>query len=283
MPRHHGAVATTPSDLGTQLLDLHRPGDPLLLPNPWDRGSAIALVTAGYQALATTSAGYAATLGRMDGAVGLDEMVRHTGDLVDAVDVPVSCDFENGFADEPASVAMNVSTLLNGSNVAGFSIEDYDGRGMYEPDNAVARVEAAVGAARACGRTVVVTARAENHIRGVDPASPEGLDDTIARLKSFSSVGADVLYAPGLVTAEQISTVVEAVDLPVNVLALPGVPPVAQLAELGVARVSVGSGFFLAAFGGLADAAREFLHDGTTGFWDQASRAAPLRADFIRP
>ncbi len=273
-------MTSSSRDLGAQLLELHQPGNPLLLPNPWDRGSALALVTAGYQALATTSAGYAATLGRNDGAITLDEVVGHTSDLVRAVDVPISCDFENGFADDPDAVAVNVARLLDDSDVAGFSVEDFDGTGMYEPGLATARVEAAVDAARSCGRTIVVTARAENHIRGVDPASPEGIADTVARLESFSSVGADVLYAPGILTADQISTVVQAVDLPVNVLALGGVPPVRELAELGVARVSVGSGFFLAAFGGLADAAREWLDDGTTGFWSQAGRGVPLRADF---
>lgn len=280
---NNGEVNATPTDLGQHFLDLHRKGDPLLLPNPWDRGSAIALVTAGYHALATTSSGYAATLGRFDGAISLDEVIEHTGDLVEVVQVPINCDFENGFADEPETVAANVTRLLDSTPVAGFSIEDYDGHtGMYDLGLAVERVEAAVAAARSCGRTVVVTARAENFIRGVEPTSAEGMADTIERLQRFGAVGADALYAPGLMTADQISAVVSSVDQPVNVLALPGTPSVPEMAELGVARISVGGAFYLASLGGLADAAKEWLEQGTSEFWAQAGRGMPLREQFLR-
>ncbi len=265
----------TDSDLGRSFLELHQPGSPLLLPNPWDRGSALALQGAGFAALATTSSGFAGTLGRLDGAITLDESIVHAGDLVSVVDVPISCDFENGFAADPGAVAENVGRLLD-SGVAGFSIEDYDPAGfLYDSALAVDRVAAAVQAARSCGRTVVVTARAENHLRGVDD-----LGDTIDRLQRFAAVGADVLYAPGPTSPETIGTIVESVDVPVNVLAMPGAPAVSVLAELGVARVSVGGGFMLAAMGGLADAARELLEEGTTSFWEQAGRGAQARAHF---
>ncbi len=274
---------STSSDLGQRLLDLHTPRKPLLLANPWDRGSAIALVTAGYSALATTSAGFAATLGRFDGVISLDEAIDHAADLAEVVDVPISVDFENGFAHEPEAVAANVSALLERSTVVGFSIEDYNGSdGMYDAELATARVEAAVEAARSCGRTVVVTARAENFIRGVDPTSSEGMADTLDRLQRFSAVGPDVLYAPGLKAADQVAAVVSGVDLPVNVLAMNGTPTVAELAALGVARISVGSGFYLASLGGLADAANELNESGTYDFWAQAGRGMPLMKDFLR-
>ena len=229
----------TPHERAAAFLALHVPGRPLLLPNPWDIGSARLLAHLGFEALATTSGGFAASLGRPDGAVSRDEAIAHGGQLAAAVDVPVSADLENCFADEPDGVAETI-TLAVGAGLSGGSVEDYTGRPddpIYPIDLAVARVAAAAEAAHGDVH-FVLTARAENHIRGRDD-----LDDTIARLQRYREVGADVVYAPGLSDPAHIRRLVESVDAPVNVLALPGAPSVSQLAELGVARVSVGSAF----------------------------------------
>ena len=239
---------------------LHRPGHPLLLPNPWDIGSAKILESLGFQALATTSSGYAATLGRADGAVTRDEAIGHAAAVAAAVGVPVSADLENCFADDPEGVAETVR-LAKAAGLAGCSVEDATGRDqdpIYDPGLAAERVAAAVEAA---GDGFVLTARAENHLHG-----REDLDDTIARLLSFQEAGAHVLYAPGVTAADQVATVVAAVQRPVNVLALVGAPSVSELAELGVARVSVGGAFAFAAYGALAEAGRELLGGGTYGY-----------------
>jgi 2-methylisocitrate lyase-like PEP mutase family enzyme len=248
----------------TSFLDLHRPGDPLLLPNPWDAGSAAVLAALGYRALATTSSGYAATLARPDMSVTRDEALGHAAAVVAAVDIPVSADLENGFADDPAGVAETVRRAVD-VGLAGCSIEDATGRDgdpIYDAGLAADRIAAAVEAA---GGDFVITARAENLLHGHDD-----LADTIARLQSFQAAGAQVLYAPGLVTPEQIAAVVGAVDRPVNVLALPGAPDVRALAELGVARISVGGAFAFAALGALVEAGRELLEQGSYGFWSRA-------------
>jgi 2-methylisocitrate lyase-like PEP mutase family enzyme len=248
----------------TTFLDLHVPGRPLLLPNPWDVGSARILAGLGFQALATTSSGFAATLGRFDGSVTRDEALGHARAIAAAVDVPVSADLENCFADDPAGVTETVR-LARETGLAGCSVEDATGRPddpIYDAGLAAERVAAAVAAA---GDGFVITARTENFLHG----RPD-LDDTIARLQSFQQAGAHVLYAPGLTTPAQIGSVVKAVDRPVNVLALPTAPPVAELAELGVARISVGGAFAFAALGALADAGRELLEQGTYGFWEKA-------------
>jgi 2-methylisocitrate lyase-like PEP mutase family enzyme len=248
----------------SSFLDLHRPGQPLLLPNPWDIGSARVLAALGFQALATTSSGFAATLGRPDMSVTRDEAIGHAAALAAAVDVPVSADLENGFADGPDGVAETVA-LAVAAGLAGCSIEDATGREddpIYVAALAVERVAAAVEAA---GDDLVITARAENFLHG----RPD-LADTIARLQSFQEAGAHVLYAPGITAPDQIRAVVTSVDRPVNVLALPTAPPVAELADLGVARISVGGAFAFAALGALAEAARELLEQGTYGFWSRA-------------
>jgi 2-methylisocitrate lyase-like PEP mutase family enzyme len=257
--------------LATHFLSLHRGPKPLLLANAWDGGTAKALAAIGFEAIATTSAGFAATLGRHDGRVSRDEAVEHGADLVRAVDVPVSADLENGYADSPDGVMVTVRLAVE-AGLAGCSIEDYDGTSLYDPGLARERVAAAVEAA---GDDLVLTARAENHIRGV-----QDLDDTIARLQSFQEAGAPVLYAPGLFDPEHIKRVVDSVDRPVNVLALPGVPTVAELGALGVGRISVGSGFSLVAYGALVGAARELLDEGTYGWWDTAARANEIRGAF---
>lgn len=249
--------------------DLHVPGRPLLIPNPWDVGSARALAHLGYRALATTSSGYAATLGRLDGTVTRPQALRHAADIVAATPLPVSADMENGFADDPSGVAALVRDAI-GVGLAGCSIEDSTGRPddpIYEPGLAAERVAAAAGAAHDGAHRLVLTARAENYLHG----RPD-LADTIARLHSFQGAGADVLYAPGLTRASDIAAVVDAVDLPLNVLAMPGGPSVAELADLGVSRVSVGGSFAFAALDALVTAARELLDEGTYGYGQRAGR-----------
>jgi 2-methylisocitrate lyase-like PEP mutase family enzyme len=258
---------TDQADKASQFLALHRPGDPLLLPNPWDAGSAKILASLGYQALATTSSGYAATLGRLDGSVTRDEAIAHSADIVAATPLPVSADLEDCYADSPEGVAQTIEMAL-GAGLAGCSIEDYGGNEPAIYDLAVAkeRVAAAAEVAHGGGVHLVLTGRAENFIRG----NPD-LADTIARLQAYQEAGADVLYAPGLSTADEIRAVVESVDRPVNVLARAGAPTVSELAELGVSRISVGGHFAFVAIAGLVEAATELRDQGTYGF-AQASR-----------
>src|SRR6185312_12068505 len=268
--------ADQPSD---RFLALHRPGAPLLMPNPWDVGSARLLASLGFEALATTSSGYAATLGRRDGRVTRDEALAHAAEIAAATELPVSADLEHGFGDAPEAVADTVARACE-TGLAGCSIEDCGGAGerrIYDRDLAVARVAAAAEAAHAGPRRLALTARAENHIRGIDD-----LDDTIARLQAYAEAGADVLFAPGLRTLEQVRAVVEAVPRPVNVLMIPGCPPVAELAAVGVARVSVGGAFAFAALGAAADAARELREQGTAAYFERAAAGiAAARAAFV--
>lgn len=243
--------------------ELHHRDEILLMPNPWDAGSAKVMQSLGFRALATTSSGAAAARGLLDGGMGRDLALREAAEIVAAVGVPVSADLENAFADDPRGVADTVERAVE-IGLAGASVEDWDGAKLFAPQQAADRVRAAVTAA--AGR-LVITARAENHIRGVDD-----LDDTIARLRSYAAAGADVVFAPGIRTAEQIDAVVRSVDVPVSVLALPGVPPIARLTELGVRRVSTGGTLAYAAYGAMADAARELLDDGTYGFLPAGGR-----------
>lgn len=251
-----------------RFLALHHGDTPLLLPNAWDRGSASLLGSLGFAALATTSSGFAATLGRFDGEVTRDEMLTHVADLVDATEVPVSADLENGYATDAAGVADTVRAAVD-AGLAGCSIEDYAGNVddvIYDLGPAVERVAAAVEVAHAGPVHLVVTARAENHLHGRDD-----IDDTIARLQAYRRAGADVVYAPGVIALDDVARVVAAVDGPVNVLALPGGPPVAELAAVGVRRISVGGAFAFAALGAVVEAAHELLDAGTYGFWDRAA------------
>jgi 2-methylisocitrate lyase-like PEP mutase family enzyme len=251
---------------------LHAGDGPLLLPNAWDAGTARLFASMGFEAVATTSGGFAATLGRLDGNVSADEALVHAADIAGAVRVPVNADLENGFADEPDAVAALVARAL-GTGVAGLSIEDYAGHDehIYDIDLAVDRVAAAAEAAHSGPAPVLLTARAEGHLHG-----RTDLADTIARLQRYQEAGADVLYAPGASTIDEIRAIVTSVDRPVNVLMLPGVAPVAELAEVGVARVSVGSAFSLVGLAAVAEAARELLEDGTGGFWSSALPAFGL-------
>lgn len=248
-------------------LALHRRGDPLLMPNAWDLGSAALLASLGFKALATTSSGHAATLGRLDSGVTRDEALEHAAALSHGTDLPVSADLENGFADEPEGVADTVEKA-RATGLAGCSIEDYSGGqdAVYELALARERVVAAAEAAHSGAVRLVLTARAENHIRGRDD-----LADTIARLQAYQEAGADVLFAPGIKRAEDIRQVVQSVDRPVSVLAVPGVPSTAELAGLGVARVSVGGAFAFAALGALSEAATELRDSGTYGYLEQSA------------
>ncbi len=236
------------------------------MPNPWDVGSARLLEALGFRALATTSGGHAAALGRVDGEVSRAEALAHGAALVAAVVVPVSADLENGFGDDPSAVADTVAGAAT-AGLAGCSIEDYaPGSGIYGRAHAADRVRAAAQAAAATGG-IVLTARAENFIRG----RPD-LADTIARLQAYQEAGADVLYAPGISSLDDVRAVVSSVDRPVNVLVVPGLPSVADLAQEGVARVSVGAAFALVAAAALAQAAGELLAAGTYGWLDAAAR-----------
>lgn len=242
---------------------LHARGT-FLLPNPFDAGSARLLESLGFAALATTSSGLAATLGKLDQRVTREELVAHVASITAVVGVPVNVDAERCYDDVAATVE-----LLAAAGASGISLEDYDpATGRVEKlANAATRVAEAADACRRHG--IVLTARAENHLYGV-----HDLDDTIERLRTYRAAGADVVYAPGPTAAADIARIVAEVDAPVNVLALPGAPAVAELAELGVRRVSVGGALAWAAYGAVRDAARELLGAGTTTF-----RAAGLTGD----
>ncbi len=263
----------TQAEKAAHFLTMHRGPSPLLMPNPWDAGSARVLASLGFEALATTSGGYAATLGRLDGSVTRDEAIAHATTIVAAVDVPVSADLENCFADAPEGVAITVRLALN-AGLAGCSLEDFSGRAeerIYDIGAAADRVAAAAEVAHGGDVHLVLTARAENYLHG----RPD-LADTIVRLQAYQAAGADVLYAPGLIDLDDIRQVVSSVDLPVNVLALAGAPPVSALAAAGVGRISVGSAFAWTALGAVVDAGRELLDAGTYSFWDQAARGSQV-------
>ena len=224
-------------------------GEPFVIPNPWDAGSARVLAELGFEALASTSSGFAFTLGRADGSVTLDEVIDHTAMLDRATDLPLSVDLENGYGSDPESAALAITRAAEAGEVGG-SIEDYDpGGSIYGLDHAVERIAAAVEASRSLEFPFTLTARAENHIRG----NPD-LEDTIVRLQAFERAGADVLYAPGLRSADEIRTVCEAVSRPVNVLARPGLS-FAEIVEAGAQRVSVGGSLTWVAVRAMAEAA----------------------------
>ncbi|HEX5266835.1 MAG TPA: isocitrate lyase/phosphoenolpyruvate mutase family protein [Acidimicrobiales bacterium] len=249
---------------------LHVKGSPLIMPNPWDRGSARLLESLGFRAVATTSGGFAASLGRVDYSVSRDEAVQHAASIVAAVEVPVSADLENCFADDPAGVAVTVERARD-AGLAGCSVEDFTTRPdapVYELALATERVSAAAEAAHVGpGPGLVLTARAENYLRG----RPD-LDDTVRRLQAYQEAGADVLYAPGLSDPGQIRSIVESLDRPVNVLTVRGAPAVPELAAAGVGRISIGGAFHAVALGAVAEAARELLDQGTYGWLDGAAQ-----------
>jgi 2-methylisocitrate lyase-like PEP mutase family enzyme len=244
---------------------LHQRAGAFVIPNPWDAGTARLLAHLGFEALATTSAGFAASLGRRDYNVDRDEVVAHIATIEAATPLPVSADLENGFGDDPEFVAETIG-LAAAAGAVGGSIEDSTGdasRPIYEFAHAVDRVRAASEAARALSFPFTLTARCENYLVGrID------IKDTIKRLQAYQQAGADVLYAPGLATREDIGAVVSSVDRPVNVLAgLPGMEwNRAELAAMGVKRISIGSGLARAAFSAFFRAASEMREQGTFTF-----------------
>jgi 2-methylisocitrate lyase-like PEP mutase family enzyme len=245
-------------------------GEPFVIPNPWDAGSARVLAALGFKALASTSSGFAFTLGRLDGQATLDEVVEHAAMLDRATELPVSVDLENGYGADPESAAGAVTRVAEAGAVGG-SIEDYDPSGrIYDLDHAVERVASAVEAARRLAFPFTLTARAENHIRG----NPD-IDDTIARLQAFEVAGADVLYAPGLRRPAEIRAVCEAVSKPVNVLALPGVS-MAEMVDAGAQRVSVGGSLTWTAVNAMTAAATEIRDRG-----DFSSLGSPPRREWL--
>jgi 2-methylisocitrate lyase-like PEP mutase family enzyme len=264
------------ADKAARFLALHTSQRPLLMPNAWDAGSARLLEWLGFYAIATTSSGYAATLGRLDYNVSREEAIAHSRTIAEAVELPVSADLENLFSDEPAGVAESVRHAV-GAGLAGCSIEDYTLKKddpIYELGLARERVAAAAVAAHSGPVHLVLTARAENYLRG----RPD-LEDTIRRLQAYADAGADVLYAPGLASADDIRAVVESLDKPVNVLARPGAPSASELAALGVARISVGGSFAFNAYGALVEAATELRDQGTYGFSERTGVGAKAARD----
>lgn len=244
---------------------LHERDHAFIIPNPWDVGTARILAHLGFEALATTSAGYAFSLGQRDNTVGREQMMEHVRAIASATDLPVSADLENGFGDDPQTVAETIR-MAGDAGLAGGSIEDSTGRPdhpLYDLDLAVERVRAAVEAARSLPFPFTLTARAENYLVG----RPD-LADAIRRLQAYQEAGADVLYAPALPSQEDIETVVRSVDRPVNVvMGLRGAQlSLAELSAIGVKRVSVGSALSRAALGAFLRAAQEMREQGTFNF-----------------
>ena len=271
---------TTPAEKAESFRALHRREGAFIIPNPWDVGSARLLAALGFEALATTSSGFAYSLGRADGEVTLEETLEHCRVLCAATDLPVSADLENGYADDPVTAAKAI-TLAGNAGVAGGSIEDYggnDSQSIYDFGLAVERVTAAVEAARALPYAFTLTARAENLLHGRDD-----LDDTIRRLQAFEVAGADVLYAPGLTTLDQVRAVTDAVKKPVNVLAtmLKGAT-LEQLAEAGAKRISIGGALACAALAPVLGAAAEMLDEGSFGWTSELASSAKVEELFAK-
>jgi 2-methylisocitrate lyase-like PEP mutase family enzyme len=260
---------TSQAEKGAAFRALHHRPQAFIIPNPYDLGTARLLAQLGFEALATTSAGYAFTIGKRDGAVGRETMLAHARSIVFATELPVSADLENGFGD----TAEDVAETLRGAaatGLAGCSIEDSTGRPeqpLYDQKLAVERIAAAAEVVRSLSFPFTLTARAENYLVG----RPQ-LDETIQRLQAYQEAGADVLYAPGLTTREEIAAVVRSVDRPVNVLmGLRGVRiSHDELSSIGVRRISVGSGLARAALGAFLRAATEMRERGTFTFAEEA-------------
>jgi 2-methylisocitrate lyase-like PEP mutase family enzyme len=274
----------TASEKGRAFRALHERDRAFLIPNPWDVGTARLLAHLGFEALATTSMGYAFSAGQRDNTVDRDRMMKHLSEIASATDLPVSADLENGFGDAPETVAETIR-LAAAAGVVGGSIEDVKSEGpsarpndpIYERHHAAERIRAAVEAVRGLPFPFTLTARAENYLHG----RPD-LKDTIARLQAYQEAGADVLYAPGLATKEDIATVVKSVDRPVNVvMGLRGVQlSLAALSAMGVRRVSVGSALCRAALGAFLRAAREMHDHGTFSFANEAASPREISSMF---
>ncbi len=253
----------TQAEKGRVFRELHQRDRAFIIPNPWDTGTARLLAHLGFEALATTSAGYSFSMGQPDNTIGRDQMLAHVSAIVAATDLPVSADLENGFGDSPEYVAETIR-LAADAGLAGCSIEDMtsDPAGpIYCLEHAEARIRAAAEAAHRLPFPFTLTARCENYLCG----NPD-LKDTIRRLQAYQSAGADVLYAPGLPGKDEIAAVVQSLDHPVNVLLGPQGSSLAELSAIGVKRVSVGSALSRAALGAFLRAARELREQGTFTF-----------------
>jgi 2-methylisocitrate lyase-like PEP mutase family enzyme len=269
----------TQAEKGRTFRALHERDHAFIIPNPWDVGTARLLAHLGFEALATTSAGYAFSVGQRDNTIDRDEMLAHVSAIASATDLPISADLENGYGDAPEIVAETIK-LAAAAGLAGCSIEDATGHPndpIYEKQHAVERIRAAVAAVRALPFAFTLTARAENYLHGRPT-----LKDTIERLQAYQEAGADVLYAPGLTSKEDIAAVVSSVDRPVNVLmGLQGVQlSLAELSAIGVKRVSVGSALCRAALGAFLRAAQEMREHGTFAFAGEAVSYRDLSAMF---
>ncbi len=248
--------------LAERLLDLHLGERPLVMANAWDRGSARVLESLGFAALATTSSGHAASLGRLDYGTSRDETLVHAAELTGAVELPISADLEDCFPRDPGGVAETVRRAA-AAGLSGCSIEDWDplAEVLLPMERAAERVAVAAEQARTPGARLILTARAENHLR----ANPD-VEDTVARLRAYQEAGADVLYAPGVQRRQDIELIVRSLERPVNVLIRPGSPSLTELTEIGVGRVSVGGAFAFLAYGALAEAAEALLTGGSYDF-----------------
>jgi 2-methylisocitrate lyase-like PEP mutase family enzyme len=269
----------TQTEKGRAFRALHERGSAFIIPNPWDVGTARLLAQLGFAALATTSAGYAFSVGRRDNTIDGQEMIAHVSAIASATDLPVSADLENGFGDSPEVVAETIS-LAAAAGLVGGSIEDATGHPdhpIYEKEHAIERIRAAVEAVRALPFTFTLTGRAENYLHG----RPD-LKDTLTRLQAYQAAGADVLYAPGLTSKDDIAAVVSSVDRPVNVvMGLQGVQlSLAELSAIGVKRVSVGSALSRAALGAFLRAAQEMRDRGTFAFAEEAVSYRDISAMF---
>jgi 2-methylisocitrate lyase-like PEP mutase family enzyme len=257
----------TQSEKGEIFRSLHQRSGAFIIPNPWDIGTARLLAHLGFEALATTSAGYAFSVGKQDNTIGRHEMMRHVTEIVSATDLPVSADLENGFGDDTDTVAETIR-MAAAAGLAGASIEDMTSHHtIYELEQAADRIRAASSIARKLPFTFTLTARAENYLVG-----RTDLDDTIKRLQAYQEAGADVLYAPGLKSKQEIEAIVRSVDRPINVvMGLQGVQlRVGELSEIGVKRISVGSALSRAALGAFMRAAQEMKTEGTFNFANEA-------------
>jgi len=253
--------------------DLHRQNGCFVIPNPWDIGSARYLQSLGFKALATTSAGFGWSRGQPDGGVSMEAICAHVAELAAAVDVPVSADFENGYGDDPETLAANVAHVCQ-TGIAGLSIEDTANRRVYGFEESVARVKTTRRAIDGAGADVVFTARADALFLG-----STDFDDILKRLAAFADAGADCLYAPGLKSLDQVAAVVrEVAPKPVNVLVTAPGFTVAQLTDLGVRRISVGGALARTAWGGFMTAAREIAEAGTFTSFGLAPTGAALNA-----
>lgn len=256
------------AEKGQIFRELHQREQAFIIPNPWDIGSARLLASSGFEALATTSVGYAFSVGRQDHEIEREEMIAHATAMSAATDLPLSADLENGYGDDPVTVAETVR-MAAGAGLSGCSIEDCTNHSddpIYGFEFAVERIQAAVGVARSLPFPFMLTARSENYLHG-----RKDLDDTIRRLQAFQEAGADVLYAPGMTSMDDIATLVKSVDRPVNVLAgMQGVHfDLAELSRVGVRRVSVGGALTRVALGAFLRAAREMKQHGTFTFVDE--------------